>query len=87
MLGVLFERFLMSKVYGSNVLMQLLVCYAVVLISDDLIKIIWGPSVAVDGHAGRVPPAAAALLGRRGAAVLHVHDRGGDGDRPRCCGW
>ncbi|MCA0250267.1 MAG: branched-chain amino acid ABC transporter permease [Proteobacteria bacterium] len=42
-LGVLFERFLMSKVYGSNVLMQLLVCYAVVLISDDLIKIIWGP--------------------------------------------
>ncbi|TAJ89928.1 branched-chain amino acid ABC transporter permease [Reyranella sp.] len=43
MLGVLFERFLMSKVYGSNVLMQLLVCYAVVLISDDLIKIIWGP--------------------------------------------
>jgi branched-chain amino acid transport system permease protein len=43
LLGVLFERFLMSKVYGSNVLMQLLVCYAVVLISDDLIKIIWGP--------------------------------------------
>ena len=42
-LGVLFERALMSKVYGSNVLMQLLVCYAVVLISDDLIKIIWGP--------------------------------------------
>jgi len=42
-LGVLFERVLMSKVYGSNVLMQLLVCYAVVLISDDLIKIIWGP--------------------------------------------
>ncbi|MBN9538362.1 MAG: branched-chain amino acid ABC transporter permease [Reyranella sp.] len=42
-LGIAFERFLMSKVYGSNVLMQLLVCYAVVLISDDLIKIIWGP--------------------------------------------
>ena len=42
-LGILFERVLMSKVYGSNVLMQLLVCYAVVLISDDLIKIIWGP--------------------------------------------
>ena len=43
MLGIAFERLLMSKVYGSNVLMQLLVCYAVVLISDDLIKIIWGP--------------------------------------------
>ncbi len=43
-LGVLFERFLMSRVYGSNVLMQLLVCYAVVLIGDDLVKIVWGPS-------------------------------------------
>lgn len=43
-IGVAFERLLMSKVYGSNVLMQLLVCYAVVLIADDLVKIIAGPS-------------------------------------------
>ena len=42
MLGILFERLLISKVYGSNVLMQLLVCYAVILIFDDLVKIIWG---------------------------------------------
>jgi branched-chain amino acid transport system permease protein len=44
MIGVAFERLLMSRVYGSNVLMQLLVCYAVVLIADDLVKIIAGPS-------------------------------------------
>jgi branched-chain amino acid transport system permease protein len=41
--ALLFERFFMSKVYGSNVLMQLLVCYAFILILDDAVKIIWGP--------------------------------------------
>ncbi len=40
--GLVFERFFMSRVYNSNVLMQLLVCYAFVLIFDDLVKIIWG---------------------------------------------
>ena len=40
--GVLFERFLMRRVYNADVLMQLLVCYAVVLIMDDAVKIIWG---------------------------------------------
>lgn len=40
--GILFERFLISKVYGQDVLMQLLVCYGVVLVMDDLVKIIWG---------------------------------------------
>ena len=33
--GLLFERLLMSRVYGSPVLMQLLVCYGVILILDD----------------------------------------------------
>src|SRR5882757_1176713 len=51
--GVLFERALISRVYGSNVLMQLLVCYAVVLIFDDLVKIVWGPEF----HAMGMPPA------------------------------
>src|SRR4029079_16094511 len=51
--GVLFERALISRVYGSNVLMQLLICYAVVLIFDDLVKIIWGPEF----HAMGMPPA------------------------------
>src|SRR5947209_4653739 len=51
--GVLFERVLISRVYGSNVLMQLLICYAVVLIFDDLVKIVWGPEF----HAMGMPPA------------------------------
>ena len=50
--GVIFERGLMSRVYGANVLMQLLICYAVVLICDDLVKIVWGP----DFHAMGMPP-------------------------------
>ena len=40
--GIVFERLLMSRVYGQDVLMQLLVCYAVILIVDDLVKMIWG---------------------------------------------
>src|SRR5581483_5758652 len=51
--GVLFERLLISRVYGSNVLMQLLICYAVVLIFDDVVKIVWGPEF----HAMGMPPA------------------------------
>src|SRR3954464_8535643 len=51
--GALFERALMSRVYGSNVLMQLLVCYAVVLIFDDVVKIVWGPEF----HAMEMPAA------------------------------
>ena len=41
--AIVFERFFISKVYGSNVLMQLLVCYAFILILDDVVKIVWGP--------------------------------------------
>ena len=51
--GVIFERVLISRVYGANVLMQLLICYAVVLICDDLVKIVWGP----DFYAMGMPPA------------------------------
>ena len=40
--GLFFERFLLSRIYGQDVLMQLLVCYAVILILDDVVKIIWG---------------------------------------------
>ena len=40
--ALIFERVFMSRVYGSDVLMQLLVCYGVVLILDDVVKIIWG---------------------------------------------
>jgi branched-chain amino acid transport system permease protein len=41
--AVLFERLFMSRVYGEDVLMQLLVCYSFILILDDVVKIVWGP--------------------------------------------
>ncbi len=47
--GILFERFIMSRVYGKDVLMQLLVCYATILIFDDLVKIIAGPEYKMMG--------------------------------------
>lgn len=40
--SLVFERFFMRRVYGADVLMQLLVCYAFILILDDAVKIIWG---------------------------------------------
>ncbi len=40
--GILFERGVISRVYGANVLLQLLVCYAFILILDDLVLIVWG---------------------------------------------
>jgi branched-chain amino acid transport system permease protein len=51
--GVIFERLFISRVYGQNVLMQLLVCYGFVLIFDDLVKIIWG----VEFKSMGMPPA------------------------------
>ena len=40
--ALVFERLFMSRVYGSDVLMQLLVCYAFILMMDDAVKLIWG---------------------------------------------
>ncbi len=40
--GLVFERVFMRRVYNADVLMQLLVCYAFILILDDAVKIIWG---------------------------------------------
>lgn len=42
LVGLVFERLFMSRVYGRNMLMQLLVCYGFILIFDDLVKIVWG---------------------------------------------
>src|ERR1051325_10262147 len=42
-IGLIFERAFMSRVYGRDVLMQLLVCYAFVLIFDDVVRMVWGP--------------------------------------------
>jgi branched-chain amino acid transport system permease protein len=40
--GLVFERLFMSRVYNTDVLLQLLVCYGFILILDDAVKIIWG---------------------------------------------
>jgi len=40
--GLAFERLIMRRVYNADVLMQLLVCYALILILDDVVKIVWG---------------------------------------------
>jgi branched-chain amino acid transport system permease protein len=47
--ALLFERLLMSRVYGSDVLLQLLVCYGIILILDDVVKIVWGPQFLAMG--------------------------------------
>ncbi len=40
--GVLLERLFISRVYKSDILMQLLVCYGWILVLDDLVKIWFG---------------------------------------------
>jgi branched-chain amino acid transport system permease protein len=50
--GLAFERLFMKRVYGSDVLMQLLVCYAFILILDDAVKLIWGPEFKSMGMPG-----------------------------------
>ena len=47
--GVLFERFIMSRVYGKDILMQLLVCYGTILIFDDLVKVFAGAEYKMMG--------------------------------------
>ncbi len=56
--GLLFERFIMRRVYKADVLMQLLVCYALILILDDAVKIIWGADFQSMGmpEAFQAPP-------------------------------
>lgn len=51
--SVVFERFFMRRVYDADVLMQLLVCYAFILILDDAVKILWGSEFRSMG----MPPA------------------------------
>ena len=81
--GVLFERALIARVYGSNVLMQLLVCYAVVLIFDDVVKIVWGAEFHAMGMPAGLPGAAVVHRRRRGAALLRGADRHCRADRDR----
>ena len=56
--GIVFERLFMSRVYGRDILMQLLVCYAFILILDDAVKTIWGAEYRMMGmpDAFALPP-------------------------------
>src|SRR5258705_13130887 len=80
-IGLVYERVFMSRVYGADVLMQLLVCYAFVLIFDDVVRVIWGPEFKSMGMpaafqvaplfiaGGVVPPYYFVLIGVRLVAV------------------
>lgn len=56
--SLVFERFFMRRVYNADVLMQLLVCYAFILILDDVVKLIWGAEFRSMGmpEAFQAPP-------------------------------
>lgn len=56
--ALIFERLFMSRVYSADVLLQLLVCYAFILILDDAVKIIWGAEFLAMGmpETFRKPP-------------------------------
>jgi branched-chain amino acid transport system permease protein len=43
LLGVVVERLLLRRVYGRDITFQLLLTFAVLLILDDAVRIIWGP--------------------------------------------
>ena len=56
--GALFERTVIRVVKDSDPLMILLACYGVILIVDDLVKLIWGPAAVSIGmpESMRLPP-------------------------------
>lgn len=41
-IGLLIEKYLLKKVYGRDVTYQLLLTFAVLLILDDVVRVIWG---------------------------------------------
>lgn len=47
--GLIFEAVFLRRIYGRDVLMQLLLCYAFVLILDDVVKIVWGAEYKMMG--------------------------------------
>lgn len=56
--GIVFERLFISRVYGRDILMQLLVCYAFILILDDAVRTLWGAEYQMMGmpEAFALPP-------------------------------
>jgi len=47
LLGIIIERFLLRKVYGREVAFQLLLTFAILLVLDDGVRLIWGPAYHV----------------------------------------
>ena len=47
LLGVVVERLLLRRVYGRDITFQLLLTFAVLLMLDDAVRIIWGPGYHV----------------------------------------
>ncbi|RIX83224.1 branched-chain amino acid ABC transporter permease [Acidovorax cavernicola] len=56
--GAVFERWIVRRLKGADVMMQLVACFALVLIIDDAAKLIWGPAAVSLGIPAsmRVPP-------------------------------
>ena len=82
--GVAFERTILRRIKGADVMMQLVACYALVLIIDDTAKLIWGASPVSLGmpssmqrppltfQGGAVPVFYLALMGIAAAIGLMV---------------
>ena len=70
--GLLLERLFMRRVYNADVLMQLLVCYAFILILDDVVKIVWGPNFQSMGmpEAFQAPPL---LIGGGVVPIFYIY--------------
>ncbi|MBW1646186.1 MAG: branched-chain amino acid ABC transporter permease [Deltaproteobacteria bacterium] len=47
LLGVVIEVFLLRRVYGRDVSFQLLLTFAILLVLDDAVRLIWGPGYHV----------------------------------------
>ncbi|HVR51138.1 MAG TPA: branched-chain amino acid ABC transporter permease [Pseudorhodoferax sp.] len=56
--GAVFERLVVRPLKGADVMMQLVACFALVLIIDDAAKLIWGPAAVSLGVPAsmRLPP-------------------------------
>lgn len=53
LVGAVLEKTVVKRIYGINPLYQILVCYAFILIFDDLVRMVWGADFLSMG----MPPA------------------------------
>lgn len=58
LVGAVFEMTIVRRIYREEALLQILVCYAFILIFDDLVRIGWGPEFVSMGmpEAFQLPP-------------------------------